>query len=73
MALGACCADSAIAPTPVQSPATPSQPVAADVNTSDIVAPVGFSFDIGERNQFCRWITPNCDARCMHTLNQHSS
>ncbi|MEZ8035931.1 hypothetical protein [Vibrio crassostreae] len=40
----------AVTPTPVQSPATPSQPAAAAaINTSDIVAPVGFSFDIGEK------------------------
>jgi hypothetical protein len=39
-----------VTPTPVQSPATPSQPVAAAaINTSDIVAPVDFSFDIGEK------------------------
>ena len=34
-------------PTPAQLPASTIQPAA--ISTSDIVAPVGFSFDIGEK------------------------
>ena len=39
--------DTTPSPTPAQLPASAIQPAA--ISTSDIVAPVGFSFDIGEK------------------------
>ncbi|MCW0469492.1 hypothetical protein OH492_12380 [Vibrio chagasii] len=60
--------DATPSPTPAQLPASAIQPAA--ISTSDIVAPVGFSFDIVRRSA-CQWITREPRRLFICTLSQH--